>query len=77
MQSTINDHDLLVRVESVETAVKLACELPASGGPERALVHSFRGRDLQQIESEWRVHLGKLPRRTGQRPVLPRIESGI
>jgi hypothetical protein len=53
-------YDLLVRVEGVQAAVKLACELPASGGPERALVHAFRGRDLQMIEGEWRVHLGRL-----------------
>jgi hypothetical protein len=49
--------DLLVRVEGVETAVKLACELPGGGGPERALVHAFRGRDLASIEAEWRAHL--------------------
>jgi hypothetical protein len=53
-------YDLLVRVEGVEAAVKLACELPASGGPERALVRAFRGRDFDAIQGEWRVHLSRL-----------------
>jgi hypothetical protein len=53
-------YDLLVRTEGVQAAVKLACELPGSGGPERALVHAFRGRDLRNIEGEWRAHLARL-----------------
>ncbi len=53
-------YDLVERAHGIDAAVKLACELPATGGAERALVRAFSGRDIQQIEGEWRTHLSRL-----------------
>ncbi len=53
-------YDLVERTQGIEAAVKMACELPASGGAERSLVRAFSGRDIHQIEGEWRTHLSRV-----------------
>jgi hypothetical protein len=51
--------DLVAREEGVQTAVRLACELPR-GGPREALVAAFHGRALVHTEGTWRAHLAHL-----------------
>jgi hypothetical protein len=53
-------YDLVERSFGIDAAVKLACELPASGGAQRSLIRAFSGRDIHQIEGEWRTHLSRL-----------------